>query len=405
MLNEGISEWYIRKEIKLKMKKLFVFLIIALCFCNRNKAISQVVVSGTTGDCTWEITGTSGNYTLTISGSGAMADYPSDSTPPWYYRKDINTLFIEEGVAAIGKFAFYNCSGLTSVTIPNSVTTIGKSAFSFCSSLTSVTIGNSIATIGEYTFFYCQSLTSVTIPKSVTAIGEAAFYGCRSLASVAIPNSVTAIGESAFSFCSSLTSVAIPNSVTAIGKCAFCYCNGLTEVYAKTINLHGNSVTSIGDSAFEDCNRGLTSITIGNSVTIIGDRAFGYCFGLTEVHVKAIDPPLLESKVFHVPKAIPVHVPCGRETAYQNAQEWNYFTNIIGDIPFDITLQSNDDAKGSVNIIQANTCANNTAIVEAIANAGYHFVQWNDGNTDNPRTIKVTQNITFMARFEKGNAE
>ena len=43
-------------------------------------------------------------------------------------------------VTSIGKDAFYDCSGLTSVTIPNSVTEIGYEAFYYCSGLTSVLV-------------------------------------------------------------------------------------------------------------------------------------------------------------------------------------------------------------------------------------------------------------------------
>ena len=47
-------------------------------------------------------------------------------------------------VTSIGEYAFYDCSGLTSVTIPNSVTSIGYAAFYNCSGLTSVTIPNTL---------------------------------------------------------------------------------------------------------------------------------------------------------------------------------------------------------------------------------------------------------------------
>ena len=101
-------------------------------------------------------------------------------------------------VTSIGEFAFYECSGLTSVTIPNSVTSIGDGAFYRCSALTSVTIPNSVTSIGDGAFSGCSGLTSVTIPNSVKSIGEDAFYGCKSLTSVTIGNSVTSIGKMAF---------------------------------------------------------------------------------------------------------------------------------------------------------------------------------------------------------------
>ena len=78
-------------------------------------------------------------------------------------------------VTSIGDKAFYDCDGLTSVTIPNSVTSIGNYAFFYCGGLTSVTIPNSVTSIGDYAFRYCSSLTSVTIPNSVKTIGDYAF--------------------------------------------------------------------------------------------------------------------------------------------------------------------------------------------------------------------------------------
>ena len=181
-------------------------------------------------------------------------------------------------VTSIGEYAFCQCSGLTSVTIPNSVTRIGEGAFSICSVLTSVTIPNSVTSIGNYAFDGCKGLTSVTIPNSVTSIGESAFRECSGLTSITIPNSVTSIGESTFGYCSGLTSITIPNSVTSIGNGTFQYCSGLTSITIP------NSVKSIGNYAFRGCS-GLTSITIPNSVTSIGDGAFQYCSGLTSVTI------------------------------------------------------------------------------------------------------------------------
>ena len=84
----------------------------------------------------------------------------------------------EYTVTSIGWEAFYDCKGLTSITIPNSVTSIGYRAFYFCSGLTSVTIPNSVTSIEEDVFRYCSGLKSVTIPNSVTSIGDDAFSDC-----------------------------------------------------------------------------------------------------------------------------------------------------------------------------------------------------------------------------------
>jgi hypothetical protein len=196
----------------------------------------------------------------------------------FYNCSGLTSVTIPNSVTSIGYFAFCECKKLTSVTIPNSVTSIGNYAFDSCSGLTSVTIGSGVTNIGISAFRYCSGLTSVTIPNSVTSIGDYAFFECEKLTSVTIPNSVTSIGDYAFCECEKLTSVTIPNSVTSIGNYAFSYCSGLTSV---TI---GSGVTSIGGIAFSGC-YGLTSVTIPNSVTSIGNYAFSRCSGLTSITI------------------------------------------------------------------------------------------------------------------------
>ena len=104
-------------------------------------------------------------------------------------------------VTSIEGKAFYNCQGLTSVTIPNNVTTIGSAAFMYCSSLISVTIGNSVTNIEDCAFQECSNLASVKMGNNVTKIGDRAFHKCHKLTSITIPNSVTSIGIGTFLDC------------------------------------------------------------------------------------------------------------------------------------------------------------------------------------------------------------
>ena len=237
---------------------------------------AEIVASGKCGNLTWTL---DDEGTLTISGTGAMPDYKYTSSAPWSNKKP-NNVVIEDGVTSIGEYAFYECTGLTSVTIPASVTSIGGSAFDGCTGLTSVTIPDSVTSIGYRAFCGCSALTSVTILDGVTSIGDRAFYGCTGLAGITIPNSVTSIGNYAFSGCTGLKSVTIPDSVTSIGDRAFNGCSGLKSVTIP------DSVTSIGDRAFDGCS-GLKSVTIGDSVTSIGEYAFYGCVRLENITVAA----------------------------------------------------------------------------------------------------------------------
>ena len=185
---------------------------------------------------------------------------------------------IPSGVRIIDFYAFWNCSGLTSIAIPNSVTSIGWEAFKGCSSLTSVTIPDGVTSIESSTFEGCTSLTSITILSNLTSIGLEAFKGCSSLTSVTIPSSVTNIGLYAFDGCSSLTSVTIPDGVKSIGTGTFEGCSSLRSIAIP------NSVTSIGSCVFDGCSS-LTSITIPSNMTIVNDFAFYGCSGLTSITI------------------------------------------------------------------------------------------------------------------------
>ena len=223
---------------------------------------------------------------------------------------NLSTITIPNGVTSLGNYAFFDCTGLTSVIFEavSVLETIGISAFYGCASLSTITIPSSVKSIDSSAFSRCTGLqeinvdnnnthfkdidgvlyskdgrslitypigksgTSYTIVEDVTSIGSYAFYGCDGLSSITIPNSVTSVSSYAFYGCTDLTSVVFEASsdIETIGNGAFYGCTSLTS-----ITIPG-SVTTIGNNAFRDCT-GLLSITIPNSVTAIGNAAFYDC--------------------------------------------------------------------------------------------------------------------------------
>lgn len=159
-----------------------------------NPDVQLVVESGATltggaaGDgsgVTWQLTENTDDpstYKLTISGSGAMEDFPFGSYQPWYsFHDQITSVVVSPGVTSIGQCAFSRFAKLTHVDIADSVISIGWDAFCNCTKLTSITIPDSVTTIDLEAFKNCSSLTSITIPGSVTSIGPYVFDGCTSL--------------------------------------------------------------------------------------------------------------------------------------------------------------------------------------------------------------------------------
>ncbi len=302
-------------------------------------ALAKIITSGSCGENIEYTLTTDG--VLTISGSGAMTDYSSYTSTPWYSNQSsIKTVVIKNGVTSIGSSAFEYCTGLTSVTIGDSVTSIGRYAFYECSSLTSVTIPDSVTSIGynafyntayynnssnwengllyignclidaqrsisglctikngtrfiaEYALDYCSKLSSVIIPDGVTNIGSYAFESCTALTSVVIGNDVTSIGDGAFSTCSSLTGITIPESVTSIGNVAFSSCSKLKEICVDENNENYSSdengiLYSKDKTTLICCPAGteLTKLTIPDSVISIEYGGFRNCTSLTNVIV------------------------------------------------------------------------------------------------------------------------
>ena len=271
---------------------------------------------------------------LTISGTGAMEDY--DAYYPEFedYKDNITRIVIENGVAYIGKGAFYRYSNVTSVTIPATVTAIGNHAFYDCDAIIAVDYsgtdeqwqnidlgyGNgSLTTIrphdisgscgdtvrytlkGDGTLIiygtgamddfsksnpeyesFRDDIKKIVIEDGVTYIGIDAFYALQKATSVTIADSVTEIAEYAFWNCIELTSISISKNVTVIGEDAFAGCNGLTSINVDNSNPNYSSLDGVLFNKDKTTlilyprEKAGASYSIPDSVTVIDDSAFGH---------------------------------------------------------------------------------------------------------------------------------
>lgn len=251
-------------------------------------------------------------YTLTISGSGAMADYANwtkegvEDTRPWKdFLEDITEIKVGEGITRIGDRAFHFINkiggeqrpvpraititfpetlkefgeeacvraNIKSVDIPESVTTLGASTFYQCKNLETITGLEGAEKIGNYAFYGCESATSDLLLTSATSIGNSAFQGCKALTNVSFPN-VTTIGASAFAGCSALSGKVDLAKATEIGQRAFEGCN------IESIKLL--KVTSIPWGLVKDCKM-LKSVVLNKNVTSIAKDIFSGCTALESI--------------------------------------------------------------------------------------------------------------------------
>lgn len=340
---------------------------------------------------------------------------------------------IPEGIEKIMGLAFEGCENITSITIPESVTIIGEveyesgepfctmSPFIGCTGLTAPVYNSHLfaymptSYIGSYTVpdgiqkicceaFAGSKVKEVIIPNSVTQIGEGIFRNCDSVEMVTLPENITAIPTDMFFYCSHLKSINIPDNVTSIGWRAFESCSALAEVTL------GVGVQTLSGYAFGSCTS-LRKITLPEGLTTLDQYVFDRCTALDTVVLPSTLTSINQYAFQNCPQTITVicyatqvptnnltntrlivYVPSEVVDLYKSNSGWSKYQ--IYPIENEVTLVLG--AQHGTAIGGGAYHLHDSVTIEAIPNEGYAFSYWSDFNTENPRTIQLTQTTTTL---------
>ncbi|KAL3944504.1 MAG: hypothetical protein SGBAC_001425 [Bacillariaceae sp.] len=200
---------------------------------------------------------------------------------------------LQEGLQAIGAYAFANCKFLKKISVPSTVERIENAAFRDCTTLFEVHLQAGLKTIGKHSFSGCESLFKVSLPSTVETIGDFAFARCKSLSNVSSQNGLKAIGACSFSRCESLLSISLPSTVETLGQSSFWECESLVDVELR------EGLQEIEETAFHGCTS-LYTLRIPTSTTRIGEYAFSMCNNLLGVEFAENARAVLEAGCFRL---------------------------------------------------------------------------------------------------------
>jgi len=352
----------------------------------------------------------------------------------FYGCSTLISVTLSEGLTYIGRNAFYSCPELSSITIPLTITSIGKDAFAFCKKLKTITWNAKHCADFEAspfyntlyfnnstrTFYGNDYTTQISFGDEVEYIPAYLCSGFYALSTVVIPNNVKEIGDYAFDafrlstvdekakFDTTLSSISFGTGLEKIGAYAFYGRSILSEVTIP------DKCTTIDPYAFAYCTN-LSTITLGKSINTIGTYTFAGSPSINTINIYAITPPIITGKnvfgglsiyknnyVLSDLMAITLNVRSKALDAYKSAAVWKdmYVQAMENDIrTFTLAVSSADESKGTTT--QGGAYDEDSEIlIYAAAKEGYKFSKWNDGNTDNPRTVKMEGNLLFVAQFE-----
>ena len=362
-----------------------------------------------------------------------------------FFRTALTSVVLSDSVTSIGDYAFFSCNSLSSVAIPNSITSIGERVFNDCNSLASIIVDSNNPIYDSRNS--CNAIIESATNKLIA--------GCMN---TTIPNTVTSIGNYAFCFYNNLTIKSLASTAPILGTNSLC---NTTTVYIPCGSMasywsawgHSLNYVEFSDSytlevSSNDDAMGTTSITTPpncvNDAVIVATANYGYHFthwsdgnnsnpraitltqdssviamftknlfsviGVANDSIKGLvsgsaTVEYLDTVTLTATANYGYHFTYWNDYSTENPRNIAAInditkTAIFGYNQYNLSVypvtSTHGTCNGGGNYNYLSECT-----INANANYGYHFSQWCDGNTDNPRTIILTQDTSFIAQFEK----
>lgn len=270
----------------------------------------------------------------------------------FYDCQNLDNVVLPASLREIGEMAFIYCSSLMKISIPEGIERLNSATFKECVRLEKVELPSTLREFEDQVFSTCYALESIHIPEGVKVIPESFCYQCTSLTDIQFPNTLEEIRNGAFGLCYTLEHISLPNSLFALRNGAFTACYSLEEVEIPS------SVTTLGSDIFYQ-NSSMRTITLGENVEILGYGSLGawevlpdnsHQWVLSDIYSLNPIPPHFEYDGFARPEpdffsleeftdeekanfyaSVTLHVPADALSAYQTADLWRAFSNIVGD--------------------------------------------------------------------------
>ncbi|KWW29497.1 MAG: Ig-like domain-containing surface protein [bacterium P3] len=296
----------------------------------------------------------------------------------------LSSFTVPAAVDTVGLQAFYS-SDLTNISLPEGLEVISGRAFKKCEGLTDINIPSTVASIGDEAFAV-TGIADITLPASLSYLGFGVFDNLDTLRML---GSMPPIIDTVYYYDSSLvnTPIVVPcNAGSAYRHAAgWSMCNNTIDPCVDEVVYFTVSVSSADPTMGTATINGSASATVedGETATITATANEGYHF---------------------------THWNDGDTNAERTATITSdttfiaYFETDAVMTSYTVTVVSADPEMGTVSA-GGEVEEGESFTFRAIANYGYHFVQWSDGDTANPRTVTVTADAAYMALFEADQSD